>query len=589
MGLFQRALETYDALEKTFAGVYQSDKAEPLAPIGHIVTKAAIDITIDADGNLVELRAAEKDRKILIPVTEDSASRAGKFLPAHPLCDQLGYLLEEDVDKHRDYMAKLTAWAESAYTHPKVKAVLRYMTRGTLRADLTAANMQDPSAKDLVCWRVIGLGADSGPVWTDVALMQAYSSYYLSTLNREAQLCLLTGETCPTTRKHLKGVFSLNGNAKLISANDEANFTYRGRFLEPDEAASVGYAASQKAHNALKWLVSNHGSVQGNRVFVCWNPQGHEVPRVTDPFAGLDEGAPAFTFQSYREDLRRKLEGYQVQWGTTEQVIIAAFDAATTGRLAVTYYNELLGSDFLSRLAAWDESCCWQHGKWGVSSPLLYTIIAYAFGTLRNKDAEPEPDKKLLAPQMQRLIACRIDQAAFPLDIMQAIVARAGNMQLYDKNRTKLLCTACAVIRKYHIDHFKEEIKLALEPESADRSYQWGRMLAILEKIERDTYDSDEKREPNAIRMQQVFVQRPGYAFDLVMTQLKTAYYPRLRPGARSYYDRLVGEVMEQLSCDMDAYNDALTETYLPGYYLQRNALYTKKEREEKEETNDEI
>ena len=43
---------------------------------------------------------------------------------------------------------------------------------------------------------------------------------------------------------------------------------------------------------------------------------------------------------------------------------------------------------------------------------------------------------------------------------------------------------------------------MALEPEKQDRSYQYGRLLAVLEKAERDTYSSDETREPNAIRMQ---------------------------------------------------------------------------------------
>ena len=40
--------------------------------------------------------------------------------------------------------------------------------------------------------------------------------------------------------------------AKLISANDSQNFTYRGRFTSKEEAFAVGNETSQKAHNALK-------------------------------------------------------------------------------------------------------------------------------------------------------------------------------------------------------------------------------------------------------------------------------------------------------------------------------------------------
>lgn len=588
MGLFQKALETYDAMEK-FAGVY-AEGQEPLAPIAHIVTKAQIEITIDVDGRFIAARAADKDQKIIIPVTEESSGRTSRPAP-HALCDQLGYLTGDDEEKWALYVDALRKWVQSEYSHPKAKAVLNYVERRTMCVDLAAANVPADKEKDMVCWRVVGMSDESAPVWTDISLMKAYSAYYLSQKQENKQICMLTGENVSITWQHLKGVFSLNGNAKIISANDLANFTYRGRFTGSGEAASMGYLASQKAHNALKWLISNQGTVQGGRAFVCWNPQGKKVPQPMQPFFAQfdDDETDLSNYKSYREDLRKKIIGYCENWTPSEQVVIAAFDAATTGRLAITYYNELLGSDFMERLAYWDETCCWKDAYKGVRSPLLYQIIAYAFGTQRGKDGKVEPDEKIVAPQMQRLLSCRIDQAAFPLDIMRAIVAKAEQMQNYTKNRNMLLFTACAVIRKYYIDHQKEAFDLALEPKRKDRSYQWGRLLAVMEKIEKDTYDAEEKRETNAIRMQTVFVRRPAYAFKIVMEQLKNAYYPRLSMAMRIYYDRLISEIMEQLSQDIDDYGKPLTETYLLGYYLQKSALYTKKDATEMEEHDDEV
>lgn len=587
MGLLQKALETYDALE-ALAGVYEEGK-EPLAPIGHIVTKAQIEITLDADGHFVEAKAADRDQKIIIPVTEESAGRTSSPA-AHPLCEQLGYLLGDDEKKLKLYLDALRRWTQSENSHPKAEAVLRYAEKGSIRDDLTAAGFGALKEKDMVCWRVIGLEEGSGPVWTDISLMKAYARDYLSRRIGERGPCMLTGENAWLTEQHLKGAFSLNGNAKIISSNDSLNFTYRGRFLKPKDAATVGYVASQKAHNALKWLISNQGTIQGGRAFVCWNPQGGSVHKPTLPLLDqfTHEPEPP-TYKSYREELRRKLQGYRENWTPSSQVVIAAFDAATTGRLAITYYNELLGSDFLERLAYWDESCCWNDAFRGVHTPLLVQIIAYAFGTQRGKEGKVEPDEKIIAPQMQRLLFSRIDQAAFPLDIMQAIVARAEQMLSYSPaQRNTLLFTACAVIRKYYIDHQREAFDLALEPERRDRSYQWGRMLAVMEKIERDTYDKDEKREPNAIRLQSVFVRRPAYAFKVVMEQLKTAYYPRLSVGTRIYYDGLIEAIMEQLSLDMEHYAKPLTEAYLPGYYLQKSALYARKNDNETEENDDE-
>ena len=61
--------------------------------------------------------------------------------------------------------------------------------------------------------------------------------------------------------------------------------------------------------------------------------------------------------------------------------------------------------------------------------------------------------------------------------------------------------------------------------------------------------------------------------------------FERLRPGSRAYYKKLIGEITEQLSNYDDAQlNRPLGDTYLMGYYLQRNELYTSKSNETKEE-----
>ena len=125
---------------------------------------------------------------------------------------------------------------------------------------------------------------------------------------------------------------------------------------------------------------------------------------------------------------------------------------------------------------------------------------------------------------------------------------------------------------------------MILEPDKMDISYQYGRLLAVLEKAERDTYDSDTVREPNAIRLQSVFCQRPMYAAANIEKQLERAYFPRLKPGLRSYYKKLIGEIMAVIGSYPEAeWNKPLRETYLMGYYLQRNALYTKKDNENQE------
>ena len=270
-------------------------------------------------------------------------------------------------------------------------------------------------------------------------------------------------------------------------------------------------------------------------------------------------------------------------WRTTipenTDAVVASFDAATSGRLSLTYYSELLAGDFLERLYNWDLVCCWEHFPFGVQSPPLCQIAACAYGTQRvsNGQSRMEADDRILRQQVQRLLACRVDKGRIPTDIVQAIIAKGSNLQILERAvREEVLSTACAVIRKYHFDWYKEELKMALEPEKKDVSYQYGRLLAVFEKIERDTYGPDETREPNAIRMQSVFSKRPQYASRILWEQLKKAYYPKLKPGARIRYDRLIGEIVAQISdCSQGTREEALKDTYFIGYYLQRSALYT--------------
>ena len=125
---------------------------------------------------------------------------------------------------------------------------------------------------------------------------------------------------------------------------------------------------------------------------------------------------------------------------------------------------------------------------------------------------------------------------------------------------------------------------MALDENLDDRSYQFGRLLAVLEKIERDTYRDGDVRDTNAIRLQAFYSQRPLTAFSQIMTGLKTGYYPRLTEGSKMYYEKIIGQIMEKISSSEEDPDKPLAETYLMGYYLQKNELYTKKEVKEAKE-----
>ena len=609
MGLLQKAVETYDAHQALAGKIVEGHT--PLAPVGHTVRVAVdkgkiFEVTIDQNGGFVSaeclIRRSKDDKQdvsdfiTIIPVTEDSEARSGTDAPniPHPICDKLSYFIP---NQNEVFLSKLEEWIKSPYSHPKLEPIYKYVEGGTILSDLKKNGCIDDESIDknrknatLVRWIVLGKGGDNDKCWQDRSLLQAFINYYLDKISDDTDhlkgLCMISGENeFLSKEKRQPGL--MYGKAKLISANDSANFTYRGRFTDDQQAASVSYVASQKAHNALRWLDAEQGVKMGGRTFICWNPQGKSVPRVNLPFIKSEKICVSPT--DYRKELLDTLNGWKTELPETSGVVIASFDAATTGRLSLTYYNELIASDFLERIHDWDETCCWW--SWNseerrynaVRSPSLYKIVNSAFGVQRidkDKKAKLITDDRILKQQIQRLLACRIDRALFPADIERLLVNRASSPQAFEQSvYNEILTTACAVIKKYHHDSLKEEIAMSLEKDHRDRSYQFGRLLAVMDKAERDTYDRDEKRETNASKMQSVFCQHPLHAAKNIEAQLERAYFPRLSSGKRAYYKQLIGEIFEKISQSPEnEWNRPLGDLYLIGYYLQRNELYKSKD-----------
>lgn len=596
-----------------------------LTPLAHMEANAQIEVILDEDGAFCGAQKVDKaDAVTLIPVTEASAGRSSGIAP-HMLCDTLSYIAgdfknycqneksaKNAEEKFQRYIMQLNAWHESSYTHPKVEAVYQYLSRQGLISDLVKAGIVTLTEegvfdkkkisgqayeKSLVRFRILSMGEDREEgTWEDPTLIDAYTDYFLSEQNGKEDICYLTGKMQPRTENHPKGIIASNYGAKLVSANDNQGYTYRGRFQNSEQAYALSYEASQKVHSALTWLAKKQGVYVGTkekRTFICWNPQGRKTPNILDPL-GLIEEEGGDSDIPYRKKLLKTLQGYRDQFDDTDDVIVMGLDAATTGRLSITYYNELLASDFLERIRYWGETCNWYFLKfteqkipyYRIETPTFRRIAECAFG--REKGNFIEANDKVLKEQVQRLVKCMLEQQPVPKDIVYALTVQASTPLAYSRgNRERVLSTACAVIAKYYQDKGiwvkgeTDEMKLDLE--NRDRSYLFGRLLAVLEKVERATYDRGESREPNAIRLQSAYVNHPFKTW-MILDNALIPYYQKLKPGSREYYKNLIGEITRLLEEQNPAVlNQGLKETYLLGYYLQRAELNKKKD-DQKEE-----
>lgn len=196
MGLLQRAVETYDA-NFGLIGVYRTGR-DPLAPIGHVLTNANIEITLNAEGQFIAARKVEKNEpKILIPVTEESGGRTSGHA-AHPLCEQLKYVACTNKEAHECFLAALKKWNESAHTHPFLPVIITYVEGGTILDELIDGGILKPDKKEnekqLVCWRVLGIDGEEPCCWKNRNLFEAFIAYYRESRTQKTALCMMNGQ-----------------------------------------------------------------------------------------------------------------------------------------------------------------------------------------------------------------------------------------------------------------------------------------------------------------------------------------------------------------------------------------------------------
>ncbi len=612
----------YHTYENNVAAIGDPNDRIPLLPICHTSQIAHITIVIDGNGNFLRASVVPKfEARTIIPATEDSAGRTSGTTP-HPLCDKLQYVAAdysrfggEKESSYEMYLSLIKKWLEYDSSQLKLKAVVSYVSKGQIISDLIKVSIlhtdkasslllseyldkskapeifrllaggydnkgkRKPWQADaFVRWSVESPGDPQPEAWLDKGLWHSWESYF-SSLKISKGFCYVTGDTLSLAGQHPAKIRNDGDKAKLISSNDLSGFTFRGRLTEADEACGVGFQVTQKAHSALRWLIARQGRRDGDQAVVAWAVSGASIPDpLADTFAllfgdGERTSTPATgdTAQEIGVQLSKLIAGYSTKLGSTDAVIIMGLDSATPGRMAIIYYRELTGSDFLQRVVAWHNECCWLQrfgkDKVFVGAPAPRDIAETAYGR--------RIDDKLRKATMERLLPCIIDGAPIPRDLVKSCISRASNrFGIEGWEWEKALGIACALFR-YH--HKERSYSMSLERNRKSRDYLYGRLLALAEHIEgRALHVAGEKRETNAGKLLQRFADRPYSTWLIIETSL-TPYKVRLRakrPGFLQEKEKEIDEVMTSFLIDDYTSDKRLTGEFLLSYHNQRAELW---------------
>lgn len=533
---------------------------------------------------------------------------------------------------YEEYMKRLQDWCSSPYAHPYVQAVYTYLQKKCLIHDLSEYKIlplnQDGSLmknwkggkenapaifqnmdKDKTAFdSFVRFSVNEVRLCDDPDVWKSFQDYMEEELQKE-DYCYAEGKKTKISELSPYKVRNAGDRAKLISSNDTTNFTFRGRFLTAGEAMAIGYEATQKAHSALRWLISRQGTPYGEEIILTWGMGNEPLPSSqSDTLDMVQQGWDEFGFdrndaaavtkteESFAKAFNKVIQGYKERIPANASISVIALDAAVPGRLAIRYYRELQGSRFLERIEDWHRKFRWkleyrkaelkpgekpeQVSFMGAPAPLA--IIEAAYGE--------KADDKLKKQAIERILPCIIDGKNIPVDIMKSAVYRATasvSLEFWEANKVRSI--ACALVCGYYARK-GESITMGLDKNCSDRSYVFGRILACAEQVERHGQrlsGADAKmRVTNAERLMAVFTKRPKYTTDLLHTKLRP-YLDRIR--TKSNYDSSAYLTMLSLLDRLgpEAFTDEpLSEKYLLGYASQKLAFMEKNKEYKEQQDN---
>lgn len=649
MSWLEKCYETYENCQQEI-GIQkfqaEGDKRSyvPLLPVAHTTQLVNIEVELDQNGNFQDARLLAKDEQTtIIPCTEESSARTSGIVP-HPLVDKLQYIAADypayggtKKSGWNLYHTQLQDWCSSPYADAKVCAVLRFLEKDCLVASLvkkhilfldengkmpakwTGSKDEKPKiletlasadqTESFVRFRVGGIDLAQ-----DEAVRESFIHYYEMKQQR-VDYCTVQGKQMAVSTLSPYKIRNPGDRAKLISSNDSTNYTYRGRFVTAEQALSIGYETTQKAHSALRWLISKQGCSNGDQTVVVWGTKGEPIPDITADSMDLgDDFAAAFaqlgqpqlppaTESEYAERFNKAIQGYGKALDEKANTVVMILDSATQGRLSIRYYRELAGSELMKNITDWHRNFAWklkyrsapesaepgQKPKWkrvsfwGAPSPADIAKAAYG----------EKADKKIIQQTVERLVPCITEGKYLPRDLMLSAVHRAtAGIGLEPWEYQKTCGIACALICGYYHRNKKEDFVMTdgkyVDETIDDRSYLFGRILACAEQIERRVQSqTGETRPTNAERLRLVFVQRPAKTTALLQQKL-TPYLNRMRANGVSRDKRYstLQELVGRLGAEKYT-NKPLNELYLLGYacqmmdFREENAAYNKNTAEE--------
>ena len=625
MDFFASLLKAYEKAEKIGLVDQQNGDNPVLLPLYHTNLKSngknIITVKLDQDGSFYKAEFMADNQTIIFPVTANSVARSGSNPDPHPLVDKFSYYIAEaNQAQYDNYHEQLVNWIDYC-DEGDVKGFLtkiqRFILQPNFLNDILNSLFGESYQRDVLKitypdsdgkGKTIDLSAyflefsivqfhgfKDESVTSYKALHQSFISFM--TANQvDLGTCNISGRLEQITNKHR----GLMGNAKIISVSNKGE-AYKGRFREREDIFRVGYETSEKIHLMIKYLLDNDNSstwLGSSQYLINW---------FSDDLANesqLDIVKPAFDdlFEDDEEEdkvfIKPNKENQQIGssfikgkklFSNDAMYNIAILNKTSNGRIALKYFRQLQVSQLLKNLESWQENYSWEAKTktedYEFKTPTLNEIINVAYGVDRERYLELDNDS-FRSDQYQQLVTALIDGNPLPSTIVKKLEANIKQRQKYPNRWSQVQQVSLAILHK----QYGREFKPMLDHENTNRSYLFGRLLAIFELIETQRYridGSNQERITNAERYWNAYMSQPAKLMMNLTNKIKP-YEEAVKLNAHGIFHKLDkerSEIIRLLSPLMaeKGINDPLDYQFIFGYYAEKQFFYTKQEKNESE------
>ena len=562
---------------QALAGYYARRQADPdparrLPRYGFAIKAVPVVVEIDGHGGLVQLHDTREvrdkkrlSREFLLPAPVKKTSGIASNL----LWDTAEYAFGQG-EKGAAFAARIEQLAALAPQDEGLRACLRFL-RALPLASLQAHPLwpQVIADKLVVTYQLHGdteLIAQR-PQVVDAVVRAADRD------SSETGQCLVTGEAAPIARLHdaIKGVWGAQtSGANIVSFNLDAFRSYgkaQGRNAPVGEAAAFAYTT---ALNHLLARDSRNRLQVGDSSTVIWAAEPNELEAaIVDIFGEPPKDDPDRNLEAARKLLAAIETGRAgAAEGVTPFYVLGL--APNASRISVRFWIAAPLRALAPRIARWLSDIAVVHGDFGPPQLSLFRLLLSI--ALQGKADNIPPN---LGGDIVRAVLSG-ENAPLPALLLNAAVERTRAERDLPHPRAAVIKAAlnrAIRFRNLSSPHPEPEFTVSLDPDRTDPAYRLGRLFAALEKIQ-------EEAQPgiNATIRDRYYgaaSSTPVTVFTTLL-RLKNHHLGKLAPPRRTYFEKLVGQIADDL-------HDFPQQITLPdqgrfalGYYHQRQSFFTK-------------